>query len=140
MLQQLPVAVVLFVLGGLPWVVWGVCLRVSVSVTGHWVVTYLTHNPGPGHWQIPGAGVQASNLSGYGFLTLGECWHNNHHAFPESAQIGLMPGETDPGWWVIRWMQRMGIVTHVGTPRRPSEREDIAWISHARYPLEHERT
>ena len=64
-----------------------------MSVTGHWIVTYLTHNPGPGAWRVPDAGVQASNLAGCGLITMGECWHNNHHAFPESARMGLQPGE-----------------------------------------------
>ena len=126
MLQQLPIAAVLFVLGGWPWVVWGVCVRVTLSVTGHWVVTYLTHNPGPGRWQVLGAGVQASNLPGYGLLTMGECWHNNHHAFPESARIGLLPGEVDPGWCVIRCLHRVGLITRVGVPREHAQREDLA--------------
>ena len=126
MLQQLPVAALLYLLGGWPWVVWGVLVRVPVSVIGHWVVTYHTHNPGPGEWTVLGAGVQASNLSGYGVLTMGECWHNNHHAFPESARIGLGPGETDPAWWVIRGLQSAGLVTRVGLPRADAEREDLA--------------
>ena len=54
-LQQVPVALVLFWIGGLPWIVWGVFGRVFVSVTGHWTVTYLTHNPGPGQWVVPAA-------------------------------------------------------------------------------------
>ena len=126
MLQQIPVAVLLFAIGGLPWVVWGVCLRVTMSVTGHWVVTYLTHNPGPGRWHVVDSGVQASNLTGYGLLTMGECWHNNHHAFPESARIGLLPGEVDPGWWVIRLLRRMGLATRVGLPREQALREDLS--------------
>jgi fatty-acid desaturase len=125
MLQQLPLAAVLFAIGGWGWVAWGVCMRVIVSITGHWVVTYLTHNPGPGDWRVPAAGVQASNLDGMGLLTMGECWHNNHHAFPESARIGLQPGETDPAWWVIRGMQRLGWVTRVGAPRPDGLREDL---------------
>jgi stearoyl-CoA desaturase (delta-9 desaturase) len=125
MLQQLPIAAALFLLGGWPWVVWGVFVRVSVSVTGHWVVTFLTHNPGPGHWKVVDAGVQASNLTGLGLVTMGECWHNNHHAFPESARIGLMPGETDPGWWVIRQLHNVGLVSRVGLPRAPSQCEDL---------------
>jgi fatty-acid desaturase len=125
MLQQIPIAAVLFAIGGWGWVVWGVFVRVSVSVTGHWVVTYLTHNPGPGVWRVPDAGVQASNLAGYGLITMGECWHNNHHAFPESARMGLNKGEGDPGWWVINLLRRAGLITRVGLPRDETMREDL---------------
>jgi fatty-acid desaturase len=125
MLQQVPIAAVLFAIGGWAWVVWGVFVRVSVSVGGHWVVTYLTHNPGPGLWRVPDAGVQASNLAGYGLITMGECWHNNHHAFPESARMGLCENEADPGWWVIALLRRAGLITRVGLPRDETMREDL---------------
>jgi fatty-acid desaturase len=125
MLQQLPLAALLYLGGGLGWVVWGVMVRVSVSVIGHWVVTYLTHNPGPGRWHVHGAGVQATNLPGYGFVTMGECWHNNHHAFPESARIGLHSGETDPAWAVIRRLRDLGLVSRVGLPRPDTARSDL---------------
>ena len=125
-LQQVPVAVALFAIGGWSWVVWGVFGRVFVSVAGHWTITFLTHNPGPGRWLVPDAGVQASNLAGAGFITMGECWHNNHHAFPESARIGLAPEELDPGWVVLRWLQAAGLVWNLGSPRGDAEREDLA--------------
>jgi fatty-acid desaturase len=125
MLQQIPIAAVLFAVGGWAWVVWGVFVRVSVSVSGHWVVTYLTHNPGPVAWRVPDAGVQASNLAGYGLVTMGECWHNNHHAFPESARMGLHEGEADPGWCVIVVLHRLGLITRVGLPRDEALREDL---------------
>jgi fatty-acid desaturase len=125
MLQQLPLALMLSLAGGWDWVVWGVCVRVTVSVAGHWIVTYLTHNPGPSPWLVPGAGVQASNLNGYGLLTMGECWHNNHHAFPESARIGLNAHEFDPGWIVIAALRRAGLIHRVGEPRGEAEREDL---------------
>ncbi len=128
MLQQLVPAAILYVIGGWAWVVWGVFVRVPVSVTGHWIVTFLTHNPGPGAWRVPDAGVQASNLSGQGLITMGECWHNNHHAFPESARLGLQRGEFDPGWWVIRALARVGQVTRIGLPRDESLREDLEWL------------
>ena len=35
MLQQLPIALILYLLGGWPFVIWGVCARVFASVTGH---------------------------------------------------------------------------------------------------------
>ncbi len=126
MLQQVPLGAVLFLMGGWSWVVWGVCVRVTVSVAGHWVVTYLTHNPGSSPWRVLDAGVQASNLNGYGLLTMGECWHNNHHAFPESARIGLNPNEFDPGWLVICSLRSAGLISRAGEPREESAREDLA--------------
>lgn len=128
-LQQVPVGLLLWSVGGWSWVVWGVFGRVFVSVAGHWTVTYLTHNPGPGRWIVPAAGVQASNLAGAGLITMGECWHNNHHAFPESARIGLGPGETDPGWIVLRRLEALGLVWNLGLPRTQSKREDLSRIT-----------
>jgi stearoyl-CoA desaturase (delta-9 desaturase) len=130
--QQLPLAMLLYAWGGWAFVLWGVCARVFVSTTGHWSITYFCHNPQffqrPGRWIVKGAGIQAANLStpGLGLLTYGECWHNNHHAFPESARIGLEPGQTDPGWWVICAMERLGWVHAVGTPRPEAARDDLA--------------
>ncbi|MEO0615551.1 MAG: acyl-CoA desaturase [Pseudomonadota bacterium] len=124
MLQQLLPALLLYWMGGWSWVVWGVSARVVLSVAGHWTVTYVTHNPGPGNWLVPDAGVQASNLPGWGLLTMGECWHNNHHAFPESARIGF-EGQLDPGWWVIRALEGLGLASNVGLPRDQGDRDDI---------------
>ncbi len=124
-LQQVPVALLLYAVGGWPWVVWGVFARVFVSVAGHWTVTYLTHNPGPGRWLVAGAGVQASDRPGLGLITMGECWHNNHHAFPESARIGLNDQQFDPGWQVIAALERAGLAWNVGRPRAEGQRSDL---------------
>lgn len=126
---QLLLALGLYGLGSIEWVLWGFCLRVFVSIAGHWSVTYFCHNPGPGIWHVKGAGVQASNLRFGGFITHGECWHNNHHAFPESAQIGLEPHQTDPAWAVIRSLEKFGWVTNVKRPRNLSQQEDLMRIS-----------
>ena len=127
-LQQVPVGLALFLLGGWSWVVWGVFGRVFVSVAGHWTITFLTHNPGPGQWIVPEAGVQASNLVGAGFITMGECWHNNHHAFPESARIGLARGGVRPrlGGSPLAAARRAGVEPWVA-PRRRRARRSRAW-------------
>ena len=126
-LHQLALALILYAIGGFPWLVWGVCVRVSASTIGHWSITYICHNPGPGHWDVKGAGVQASNLNinFAGLLTHGECWHNNHHAFPESARIGLERGQTDPAWWIIKTMQKRGWAIDVKLPRGINLRDDL---------------
>jgi len=127
--HQVALGVVLYLLGGMSWLIWGVCVRITVSVTSHWVVTYYAHNPGPGDWFVKGAAVQASNLPGWGFLTHGECWHNNHHAFPESARMGIGPRELDPGWEVLQVLQKCGLVKHLGLPRPAHIREDLQKLS-----------
>jgi stearoyl-CoA desaturase (delta-9 desaturase) len=59
-----------------------------------------------------------------GLFTMGEAYHNNHHAFPASARLGLYDGETDPGWWVLRLLETVGLVSNLKTPEslptRPS--------------------
>ncbi len=124
-LHQLPLATVFFVIGGWSWVVWGICVRVLVSAAGHWTITYFCHNPGSGRWRVSGAAVQASNLGGMGLLTYGECWHNNHHAFPESARIGLDANQPDPAWWLISLFERVGVARNVGGPRLKCEQDDL---------------
>ena len=130
-LHQLALAIVLYALGGFGWVVWGIAVRVSVGVTSHWVVTYFAHNPGPGRWFVKGAAVQASNLEHWGFLTHGECWHNNHHAFPESARMGLEPGQLDTGWLALKMMEKCGLVRNLGVPRPATRCDDLQLFNEA---------
>ena len=37
----------------------------------------------------------------------------------------LEPGQVDPGWAVIRAMEKVGLVWNVGTPRPVASREDL---------------
>ncbi|HEY0991605.1 MAG TPA: acyl-CoA desaturase [Kofleriaceae bacterium] len=49
--------------------------------------------------------------------TLGEGWHNNHHAFPSSAFAGLAWWQLDISAWVIRALEVLGLATDVKRPR-----------------------
>lgn len=124
--QQLPLAIGLYLIGGVSWVVWGSGVRLFFSMTGHWLVGYVAHNRGRMTWRIEGAAVQGYNVRGFALLTMGECWHNNHHAYPDSARLGLRPGELDLGWLVLRALQRVGLVWNVATPETlPARKERI---------------
>ena len=123
--HQFLLAVFLYLIGGWAFVVWGIFVRVSVSIVGHWSITYYCHNPGPGTWRVKDASVQASNLSGLGIITYGECWHNNHHAFPESARIGIEPGQSDPAWCFIQLLKLIGLAKKIGKPRPQKLRDDL---------------
>jgi fatty-acid desaturase len=89
MLQQLPWAILFYLLGGWPWVIWGISVRIPIQLTGHWLVGYFSHNIGTKDWEIEGAAVQGYNVDIAGIFTMGEAWHNNHHAFPGSAKLGI---------------------------------------------------
>ena len=123
MVQQVPLALVFWAIGGWGWVVWGVCARVAISVHGHWLVGHLAHRHGPQSWLVDDAGVQAHDVPWAAIPTMGEAWHNNHHAFPGSARIGLYPGQSDWGFVLIRGLQRLGLVWDVYTPDRLPGRE-----------------
>jgi stearoyl-CoA desaturase (delta-9 desaturase) len=53
------------------------------------------------------------------FLTLGEGWHNLHHAFPASSRHGITLKEgqvtylIDPTYSFIRLLERVGLATKV---------------------------
>ena len=114
-LQQLPLAILLFLYGGLPWLVWGAGVRTAVCVIGHWMVNYAAHTQGYRRWRMPGSGEEGRNHLLWGALAMGEGWHNNHHAWPDSARFGVAWWELDPGWWVVRAMQALGLAWDVKT-------------------------
>ncbi len=126
MLHQAPIAAALYLGGGWPWVIWGVCVRVSASVTGHWFVGHLAHRTGPQTWLVDGAGVQAHDVPWAAIPTMGEAWHNNHHAYPGSARMGLYPGQFDPGFWFIRALERIGLAWDIRTPETLPPRPGLA--------------
>lgn len=129
MLQQLPWAVLFFLIGGLPWVVWGISARVVVSLTGHWLIGYFAHNAGSRDWNIDGAAVQGHNIDIAGLITMGEAWHNNHHAFPGSAMLGIYKDQPDVGWWVLKTLSKVGLVWDLKRPKDLPAREELRPIS-----------
>jgi stearoyl-CoA desaturase (delta-9 desaturase) len=131
-LQQLPVAVLLWALGGWAWVFWGICVRVVLSLTGHWAVVHYSHRSGHQGWRIDGLPVQGYNLPHLGLVTFGESWHGNHHAFPHSARLGLEPGQTDPGFWVIRALAALGLARNVVLPDHVPPRKGLVRLNSTR--------
>ena len=125
MLQQVPVALVLYLIGGMPWVVWGVCARVAVGVSMHWFVGYICHTHGPQSWIVNNGAVQAHNVPWAAIPSMGESWHNNHHAFPASARHGLYPGQTDIGFRFVQLLELIGLASDIQTPDKLPPREGL---------------
>lgn len=117
MWQQLPLALLLFAWGGLAWVLWGVCLRVSLSLIGHWAVGHFAHRKGQQSWVVEGLPVQGYNLPNLALITFGESFHGNHHAFPHSANLGVERGQIDLGFSFIKILGLFGLAKNIQEPR-----------------------
>lgn len=128
MAQQLPLAAVLFAFGGLAWVLWGISLRIFVSLAGHWMVGHFAHRTGKQGWRVENLPVQGYNLPGLGLVTFGENWHGNHHAFPHSAKLGVELGQLDPGYLFIKALEKFGLAWHIKMPTSEPERHGLVRV------------
>jgi stearoyl-CoA desaturase (delta-9 desaturase) len=131
MWQQLPWALLFFAIGGFGWVVWGICARISVSVIGHWLVGHFAHREGGQSWIVQGAAAQGYNVTIAGLISMGESWHNNHHAFPGSAKLGLFPGQIDLGWWLIKIFESLRLAWNIRTPADLPHRVELRRLPNA---------
>jgi len=58
----------------------------------------------------------STNCAWLALPTMGESWHNNHHAFPSSARAGLRWWQVDLSWWVICGLRACGLARNVKQP------------------------
>ncbi|KAK9164590.1 hypothetical protein Syun_005492 [Stephania yunnanensis] len=65
-------------------------------------------------------------------MTFGEGWHNNHHAFEFSARHGHEWWQFDPGWYVIKLLELVGLATHVKVPSETQKQRMVALNKKAR--------
>ena len=129
MLHQLPIAAVLYLLGGWSFVVWGVFVRVAACTVMHWFISYFAHTSGPQDWVVDDAVIQAHNVPLMAIPTMGESWHSNHHAFPSSARHGLYPGQIDLGWRFVQMLERLGLAWDVKLPANLPPRPGISPVT-----------
>jgi fatty-acid desaturase len=101
---------VLLLTGGLPLVLWGVCLRVVAGLHATWLVNSATHMWGTRRFDTRD---DSRNNWWVALFTFGEGWHNNHHAHPSSARHGLTWYEFDPSWLLLKALAYLGIATSV---------------------------
>jgi stearoyl-CoA desaturase (delta-9 desaturase) len=108
-----------FVLGGLiGWsldaaltgLLWGGAVRMLVVHHVTYSINSLCHFFGK---QAFDTGDESRNLAWLSFFTFGEAWHNNHHAFPTSYEHGMRRWQFDPSRYVIRGLEKMGLVWDV---------------------------
>ncbi|MGQ0721311.1 MAG: acyl-CoA desaturase [Candidatus Eiseniibacteriota bacterium] len=104
---QVLLALVLFLIGGWSWVVWGVAVRTVFSYHATWLVNSASHRWG---YRSFATSDDSRNNWWVSLITFGEGWHNNHHAHQRSARHGLQWYEFDSTWWTLRLLQGLGLV------------------------------
>lgn len=102
-----------YALGGWPFVVWGIFVRLVLVYHTTWFVNSATHVWG---YRTYKSGDQSTNLWWVALLSYGEGWHNNHHAFQTSARHGLAWWEFDTTYMMIRVLRFLGLATEVKIP------------------------
>ncbi|MEE8218062.1 MAG: fatty acid desaturase [Vicinamibacteria bacterium] len=113
------VGLALYAWGGWSLVVWGVFVRLVLTVHGTWLVNSATHVWGYRTWHTT---EDSRNLWWVGLLAWGEGWHNTHHAFPRSARHGFEWWELDATWLVIRALAAIGLVKDIQLFPKNAER------------------
>jgi stearoyl-CoA desaturase (delta-9 desaturase) len=103
-------AFLLFAIGGLPLMLWGVFFRVVFGLHATWLVNSATHMWGGRRFATRD---NSRNNWWVALMTFGEGWHNNHHAHPTSARHGLAWYEFDPSWILIKVLKFFGIAKSV---------------------------
>src|SRR5512139_4086650 len=101
---------ILFAIGGVPMMLWGIFLRTVFGWHSTWLVNSATHLWGTRRFDIRD---DSRNNGLIAALTFGEGWHNNHHAYPRSAKHGLAWYEFDVNWAQIRILQKLGLASNV---------------------------
>jgi stearoyl-CoA desaturase (delta-9 desaturase) len=104
----------LFAWGGWPAVIWGIFLRAVFVYHGTWLVNSAAHIWG---YQTYQTNDGSRNNWWVALVSYGEGWHNNHHAYPNSAAHGLRWWEFDITYLTIRFLWLLGLVTDIHLPR-----------------------
>lgn len=103
-------AVLCYAIAGWRGVLWGTALRTLCLWHLTWCINSVCHIWG----RRPNATRDDSrNVWWLGLLTLGEGWHNNHHARPASALHGWRWYEVDISGYAIRLLARLGLIWKV---------------------------
>jgi stearoyl-CoA desaturase (Delta-9 desaturase) len=89
---------------------WGGPVRIFIGHHMTFSINSLCHFVGRRRFDTDD---HSRNLVWLAPLSLGEAWHNNHHAFPTSAFHGLRRGDVDPGGWLIAGFERLGLASQV---------------------------
>jgi stearoyl-CoA desaturase (delta-9 desaturase) len=92
---------------------WAGLVRVAVLHHVTWSVNSLCHMFGRRPFTTKD---HSRNVAVLAIVSMGESWHNGHHAFPRSARHGLLRGQFDTSALLIRAFEALGWARYVHRP------------------------
>jgi len=99
--------------GLLKGMIWGGLARVFVVNQVTFSINSICHIAGSQPFKT---GEGSRNNALLAIPTFGQAWHNNHHAFPYSAIVGLKKGQIDLGGLTIKLFEKLKWVSRVKQP------------------------
>ncbi len=103
----------LWLVGGLPWAVWGGLASTVFLWHGTFAINSLAHVFGKRRYATTDTSRNSMILA---LITMGEGWHNNHHRYMASANQGFRWWEIDMSFEILRALSWVGIVWNVKRP------------------------
>jgi stearoyl-CoA desaturase (delta-9 desaturase) len=114
--EQLPafvLAVLCFAVAGWPGLIVGFFWSTVAVYHGTFCINSLAHLVGKRRYVT---GDDSRNNWLLAIITMGEGWHNNHHAYQSSARQGFRWWEYDPTFYLLTLLQRVGLVWNLKLP------------------------
>lgn len=106
-------AVGMFMIGGMPWLIWGFFISTVLLWHGTFTINSLSHVFGSRRY----ATTDTSKNNGWlALITLGEGWHNNHHCYQSSTRQGFYWWEIDVSYYVLKLLSWLGITRDLRQP------------------------
>jgi stearoyl-CoA desaturase (delta-9 desaturase) len=95
---------------GLSALLWAGLVRIFLVHHVTWSINSICHFFGKRRFDTDD---ESTNVFWLALPSLGEAWHHNHHAFPQSAFHGLRWYELDPSGWLILALAKVGLAWEV---------------------------
>ena len=122
----------LFLMGGLPWLLWGGLIPTVLLWHGTFTINSLSHIFGKRRYLTTDTSKNNWLLA---LITCGEGWHNNHHYHQNTANQGWFWWEVDFSFYALKVLSWVGLVSDLRMPTEATRRAHLAYSDAQRAQL-----
>ena len=99
--------------GAITALVWAGLVRMALLHHATWSINSICHVTGRHPFRTSD---HSGNVAALAVVSMGESWHNLHHALPSLARHGVDRGQLDTSAWLIARFEQLGWATKVRWP------------------------